>query len=240
MSRSLICAALACALAPVASSAVAAEGDEAAIRQAFNAKFPRMSVESVARTPFAGLYELVVDGQVVYTDIKVSYLFNGNLLDLRGDKPRSLTQESTGRLNAAVLSKSTENAIRRVKGNGKRVIYTFEDPNCGYCKEFQKELAKLNDVTVYTYLWPILSQDSTDKSRAIWCAKDRARAWEDYMLRGQLPAGKRECDVAALERNAKLAQRFNLRGTPAVFIGSGEQVGGFVPAEKLEAAFAGR
>ena len=216
--------------------AVGAESDEASIRQAFQTKFPKMAVDSVGRTPFPGIFEVVVEGQVFYTDAKVSYLFSGNLIDMRSGQPRNLTQESTSRIAAAVLSKSTDSAGKRVKGNGKRVIYTFEDPNCGYCKELQKELVKLNDVTIYTFLWPILSQDSIDKSRAIWCARDRAKAWEDYMIRGVALPGRRDCDTSVLERNAKLAQRFGLRGTPAIYTGSGEQIGGYLPAEKLEAA----
>jgi thiol:disulfide interchange protein DsbC len=223
------------ALAVAWLSAGAANADEAAVRQAFQSKFPKMTVESVSRTPFANLYEVVIDGQVFYTDDKGSYLFSGNLLDLRGSQPRNLTQETTGKLAATVLAKSTDNAVKRVRGNGKRVIYTFEDPNCGYCKELQKELAKLNDVTVYTFLWAILSPDSVEKSKAIWCSKDRARAWDDVMLKGAVPTGKRDCDTP-LERNAQLAQRFGLRGTPGVYLANGEQIGGYVPAEKIEAA----
>jgi thiol:disulfide interchange protein DsbC len=218
-----------------AATAVAA--NESSIRQGFQKKFPKMTVETVVPTPFPGLYEVVVEGQVFYTDEKVSYLLSGNLLDMRGAQPRNLTQETTGRIAAASLSKATATAVKRVRGNGKRVIYTFEDPNCGYCKELQKELAKLSDVTIYTFLWPILSQDSVDKSRAIWCAADRGKAWDDLMLKGINPSGKRDCD-APLERNMMLAQRFGLRGTPGVFLENGQQVGGFVPADKLEAALA--
>jgi thiol:disulfide interchange protein DsbC len=216
-------------------AATGAYADESSVRQGFKAKFPKMTVESVGKTPFAGMFEVIVDGQVFYTDAKVSYLFSGNLLDVRG-QPRNLTQEATGKIAAATLAKSTDLAVKRVKGNGKRVIYTFEDPNCGYCKELQKELAKMNDITIYTFLWPILSQDSIDKSKTIWCSRDRAKAWEDYMIRGAALTGKRDCDTSALEKNAKLAQRFGLRGTPGVYLASGEQVGGYVPAEKLEAA----
>ena len=225
-------------LALIAGFATAASADESGIRQGFKAKFPKMNVESVGNTPFPGIFEVIVDGQIFYTDAKVSYLFSGNLLDVRGE-PRNLTQQAMGKLAAATLAKSTELAVKRVKGNGKRVLYTFEDPNCGYCKELQKELVKLNDVTIYTFLWPILSQDSVDKSKAIWCSRDRAKAWEDYMIRGARPGGKSDCDTSALDKNAKLAQRFGLRGTPAVYLASGEQVGGYVPAPKLEAALAG-
>jgi thiol:disulfide interchange protein DsbC len=212
--------------------------DEASVRQGFQAKFPKMTIDSIARTPFPGIYEVVLEGQVFYTDEKVSYVFSGNLIDMRGREPRNLTQEATGRLAAATLAKSTDSAVKRVKGSGKRIVYTFEDPNCGYCKELQKELAKLNDVTIYTFLWPILSPDSMEKSKGIWCSKDRAKAWDDAMLKGIAPAGRRDCDTSAIERNARLAQRFNLKGTPAVYLGSGEQVGGYVPAERLEAALA--
>ncbi len=216
-------------------AAPGAYADESSVRQGFKAKFPTMAVESVGKTPFAGMFEVIVDGQVFYTDAKVSYLFSGNLLDVRG-QPRNLTQEATGKIAAATLAKSTDFAVKRVKGSGKRVIYTFEDPNCGYCKELQKELAKMNDVTIYTFLWPILSQDSIDKSKTIWCSRDRAKAWEDYMLRGAALTGKRDCDTSALEKSSMLAKRFGLKGTPAVYLASGEQVGGYVPAEKLEAA----
>ena len=216
-----------------------ARADENSVRQSFQSKFPKMAVESVGRTPFANLYEVVVDGQVFYTDEKVSYLFSGNLLDLRGGQPRNMTQETNNKLAASVLAKSTDLAVKRVKGNGRRVIYTFEDPNCGYCKELQKELGKLNDVTIYTFLWAILSQDSAEKAKAIWCSKDRARAWEDTMLKGATPTGRRDCDNP-LDRNAQIAQRFGLRGTPAIYLGNGEQIGGYVPADKIEAALRGK
>ena len=94
----------------------------------------------------------------------------------------------------------------------------------------------MNDVTIYTFLWPILSQDSVDKSKAIWCSKDRAKAWEDTTLKGAAPTGKRDCDTTALEKNGLLAQRFGIRGTPGVYLANGQQIGGFVPAEKIEAA----
>ena len=227
-----------CALALAGFASSGARADEAAVRQAVQAKFPKMAVESVGKTPFAGLYEVVLDGQIFYTDVNVSYVFSGNLLDMRGREPRNLTEEATSKLAAATLAKSTELAVKRVRGNGKRVIYTFEDPNCGYCKELQKELVKLNDVTIYTFLWPILSKDSIEKSKSIWCSRDRAKAWDDYMIRGVAPGAKGDCDTKALERNAKLAQRFGLRGTPGVYLVNGEQIGGYVPADKLQAALA--
>lgn len=230
--------ALFCALMLAVSVCQGASSDETSIRQAFQAKL-RMPVESVSTTPFPGVYEVVVSGHVFYTDAKVSYMFKGDLLDMRGSQPKNLTEEANAKLAASALAKSIETAVKRVKGNGRRVIYTFEDPNCGYCKALQKELTKLTDVTIYTFLWPILSPDSMDKSKAIWCARDRAKAWEDYMLRGSAPGrAKRDCDTSALERNQQLAKRFGLQGTPGVYLVNGEQVGGYLPAHRLEAALA--
>lgn len=234
-----------CALLVSALLGGPVQADEASVRQAFQAK-TKVTADSVSKTPIPGLYEVIADGQVFHTDEKVSYIFRGMLLDMRGKEPRNLTEEAHARaqqamakLVAPTLAASTDLAVKRVKGSGKRVIYTFEDPNCGYCKLQQKEFAKMNDVTIYTFLWPILSEDSVEKSKAIWCAKDRAKAWDDAMLKGIAPTGRRDCDTSAIEKNKRLAQRFNLKGTPAIYLGNGEQVGGYLPAEKLEAALAG-
>ena len=226
------------ALAVASAIAGGAHANEPAVRQAILAKFPKMTVDSVTKTPFQGIYEVVLDGQVYYTDEKASYVFSGSLIDMRGREPRNLPQETTNKMASSALAKATDLAVKRVKGNGKRVVYTFEDPNCGYCKELQKELVKLNDVTIYTFLWPILSPDSMDKSKAIWCSKDRAKTWEEYMIKGVALTGKRDCDTSAIEKNQRLAQRFNLKGTPAVYLANGEQIGGYLPASQLETALA--
>ena len=226
------------ALCAVVLFAVPAHADEASVRKAFQAKFPTMKVENVTRMPFPGVYEVVFDGQIVYTDEKLTYLMNGNLFDLRDAQERNLTGERRGQIAAGALVKAQGNAIKRVKGSGKRVVYTFEDPNCGYCKELQKELNKMNDITVYTFLLPILSPDSVEKSKTVWCAKDRARAWDELMNKASLPANAVKNCTTPLEENQALAQRFGVRGTPAVYLANGQQVGGFLPADKLEQALA--
>ena len=216
-------------------AAGAAHGSEAVIRKAVQARFPDLPVESIAKTPFNGIYEVVLGGRIVYTDEKVSYVFIGNLLDTRGAGERDLTRERGAQLAAQTLRKATDQAIKRVRGTGKRVIYTFEDPNCGYCKQLQRELTKVNDITIYTFLMPILSQDSVEKSRTIWCAKDRAKAWDDVMLRGATLPGEAKCDTP-LEKNKELALRFRINGTPAIFLADGRMLGGYVPADQLEQA----
>jgi thiol:disulfide interchange protein DsbC len=212
--------------------------DEAAVRKGFQARFPEMKVESVTRTPFSGLYEVVFDGQVVYTDDKLAFLMSGNLFDLRTTQERNLTRERRDQIATGALVKAQGNAIKRVRGNGKRVVYTFEDPNCGYCKELQKELNKMTDITVYTFLLPILSPDSVEKSKIVWCAKDRSRTWDDLMNKAALPANAPKNCANPLEENQALAQRFGVRGTPAIYLANGQQVGGYLPAEKLEQALA--
>ena len=216
-------------------AAATAYGSEAVIRKAMHGRFPDMAVESVSKTPFNNLYEVVLGGRILYTDDKASFIFIGNLLDTRGGAEKDLTRERSAQLASQLLKKSTDNAIKRVRGNGKRVLYTFEDPNCGYCRELQKELVKLNDVTIYTFLWPILSADSVEKSKAVWCAKDRAKAWDDLMSRGVAPQAVAKCD-APLDKNIDLAQRFGARGTPAVYLADGNTIGGLVPADKLDQA----
>ena len=212
-----------------------AHADEAAVRQAFAKKFPQVALESVAPTPFAGIYEIVFGGKIAYTDEKLSFVLIGNLFDLRSSERRNLTQERNAELAAKTLRESRELAVKRVRGNGKRVLYTFEDPNCSYCRRLQKELLKLSDVTIYTFLWPILSPDSVEKSKAVWCAKDRGKAWDDLMTSGIAPQNDGKCPTP-LEKNHELAQRFGIQGTPAVYIADGHQIGGYVAADKLEQA----
>lgn len=215
--------------------ACAADANEAKVRQILQGKFPAMKVESVTRAPFAGLYEVVLDGEIVYTDEKGEYFFSGNLYDIRTMPPRNLTEDANNRLVVRVLAGAQDIAIKRVKGNGSRTLYTFEDPNCGYCKQLNQELTKVDDVTIYTFLTPILSQDSVDKSRAVWCAGDRAKAWDDLMLRAALPEGGGTCAVP-IERSIQLMKRFGVRGTPAIFLANGQHIGGFIPADQIEKA----
>lgn len=226
------------ALFAVVMFSAPAHADEASVRKAFQARFPTMKVESVTRMPFPGVYELVFDGQIVYTDEKLSYLMNGNLFDLRDTRERNLTSERRSQIASGELVKAQGNAIKRVRGSGKRILYTFEDPNCGYCKALQKELNKMTDITVYTFLLPILSPDSVEKAKVVWCAKDRAKTWDDLMNGGGLSAGAPKSCATPLEDNQALAERFGVRGTPAIYLANGQQVGGYLPADKLEQALA--
>jgi thiol:disulfide interchange protein DsbC len=233
MKRWLLGSSLLCALA----AAVPALGDEATIKRGLGARMPGMTVESVARTPFAGLYEVVLDGEIVYTDEKMEYFFSGNIFDIRAMPPRNLTENNARRTTAGVLSKAGRDfAIKRVRGNGRRVLYTFEDPNCGICKALHLELARLDNVTIYTFPTPILSQNSADKAVWAWCAEDRVGAWDKLMSGAALPKGASGC-AHPLASVAALAKRFEVTSTPVIFLGDGRRINGFISADNLEKAF---
>lgn len=203
---------------------------EAEVRKALEAKFPG-KVEAVGKTPFPGLYEAVVAGDAIYTDEGVNYLVAGTLVD--GKSLRNLTQESMSRHYAQQFAKLPfELAAKTVKGNGKRTMVTFEDPNCGYCKRLAREISKLDNVTVYTFLLPVLGPDSQEKSRNIWCATNRSKVWMDWMLDAK-PIAKSDCKWPA-ERMAALGEKFRINGTPAILFANGELNPGYLPADQLE------
>ena len=228
---------LAALLTAMSFSVHAQDADEARIKQAVQAKFPKVVVESVTRLPFGGLFEVVMGSEVMYSDAKAEFLMGGTLYDIRTANLRNVTQETTQKIAAKLITSAHDAAIKMVRGNGKRVLYTFEDPNCGYCRELYKELGKMTDVTVYTYLLPVLSPDSTEKSRAIWCAKDRVKAWDQVMLKGALAEASKPCE-APLAKVTEISQRLGIRGTPAIFMANGQQLGGFIPAAQIESALA--
>lgn len=207
--------------------------DEADIRKGMEAKLGT-KVESVTKSGYMGLYEVYADGNVLYTDEKMTAIMVGaQLIDAKTMK--NVTEERMKKLSAIKFSElPLERAIKQVKGDGRRVLATFEDPNCGYCKRLAKDLQKLDNVTVYTFLYPILSEDSVRKSRQIWCASDRAKAWSDWMVEGRALNGKEDCDVSAIARNQELGRRLNITGTPTIFFVDGERVPGAMPLARIE------
>ena len=197
----------------------------------------------MTKAGYFGLYEVYADGNIFYTDEKVTAMLIGgdmirapqalNLIDLKTN--RNITDERMRKLNAIKFSDlPLEQAIKQVRGNGKRVIATFEDPNCGYCKRLAKDLQKLENVTIYTFLYPILSEDSLKKSRQIWCAADRNRAWLDWIIDGKQPGGRDNCDTTAVSKNQEFGRRLNITGTPTIIFADGERIPGAVPLATLE------
>lgn len=216
--------------AAFASLAVA---DEADIKKAMEARLGA-KVESVSKSGYLGLYEVYADGAIFYTDDKVSAIVvGGQMIDAKSMK--NVTDERMKKLTAIRFSDlPLDRAIKQVRGDGKRVLATFEDPNCGYCKRLAKELLKLDNVTVYVFLYPILSEDSVRKSKQIWCAADRSKAWNDWMIDGKAPAGREDCDTSAVIKNQEFGRKLNISGTPTMFFGDGERVPGAVPLARIE------
>ena len=210
-----------------------ASADEADVKKAMEAKLGT-KVESVTKSGYLGLYEVYADGNILYTDEKMTaFIAGGQLID--GKTLKNVTDERMRKLTAIRFSDlPLERAIKQVRGDGKRVLATFEDPNCGYCKRLAKDLQKLDNVTIYTFLLPILSEDSLKKSKQIWCSADRAKTWNDWMLEGRAPGGKDDCDTSAVTKNQEFGRRLNISGTPTIFFADGERVPGAIPLPKLE------
>ena len=229
--RPLRLALLASLLALSLGSALA---QEAQIRKNLAERLPALTkIDEVSKTPMNGLYEIRVnESDILYTDAEGNFLLQGNLIDTRAK--RNLTEERIEKLSAIDFDAlPLKDAFTQVRGNGKRKLAVFEDPNCGYCKRFEKDLQKVNDVTIYTFLIPILSADSVEKSKNIWCAKDKSKAWLDWMVREQ-PAAKASCDTSALERNLAFSKKYKITGTPTVFFANGTRVPGAISAQEIE------
>lgn len=211
--------------------------DEASVKKGIESFIGSPAVENVTKTPYGGLYEIVLkSGEVIYTDDKVGFILDGSIIDT---KTRSnITQARQNQLSTIDFNTlPLEHAIKVVRGNGKRLVATFEDPNCSYCKKLVKDMVGAKDVTVYTFLYPMLSPDSTEKSKNIWCAKDRSKAWQDWMTEGKLPpSADANCDTSAIDKNLALGRKLRVQGTPTLFLSDGSRIGGYLPAAELEKA----
>lgn len=221
-----------CLVAGVAL-ACSALANEAEIKKGMESRLGA-KVESVTKSGYLGLYEVYADGNIFYTDEKMTAVIaNGQMFDTKS--MRNVTEERMRKLTAIKFSDlPLDRAIKQVRGDGKRVIATFEDPNCGYCKRLAKDLLKLDNVTVYTFLYPILSEDSLRKSKQIWCASDRSKAWNDLMVEGKSLSGKDNCDTTAISKNVEFGQSLKISGTPTIVFADGERFPGAMPLANIE------
>ena len=211
-----------------------AMAQEAVIRKNLVERLPNLPpIDEVSKTPMNGLFEVRLNGtDIYYTDAEGNFLLMGNLIDTRAR--RNLTEERVEKLTAVNFDAlPLKDAFVIVRGNGQRKMAVFEDPNCGYCKRFERDLQKVNNVTVYMFLYPILGPSSTERSRNIWCSKDKGQAWLDWMVRDQLPTAA-SCDTAALSRNVEFGKKHKITGTPTLIFVDGSRVPGAVPAQTVE------
>jgi len=190
-------------------------------------------IEEISKTPMPGVFEVRVQGnELFYTDAKGDFLIQGALIDTK--QKRNLTEERNDKLSAVPFdSIPIKYAFTQVKGNGKRKLVVFADPNCGYCKRFEKDLQKIDNVTIYHMLYPVLGEDSKVKSRNIACAKDRAKTWNDWMLQGIAPPAA-TCDNHNIEAIVEFGKKSRINGTPTLFVADGTRVPGAIDAAQVE------
>lgn len=217
----------------LAACAFGALAQEAAIRKNLNERIPQLKIDEITRSPMPGLFEVRHSGaEIIYTDAEGNFLLQGNLIDTK--QRRNLTEERVEKLTAVAFDDLPfKDSFTIVRGNGKRKLAVFEDPNCGYCKQFERGLQTIDNVTIYMFLYPILGPDSSVKSRNIWCAKDKAQAWQDWMVRDLPPAGA-NCDASALQRNQEFGRKNRISGTPTLFFADGSRAPGALPADQVE------
>ena len=213
----------------------AAIAQEAVIRKNIADRLPDFpKIDEVSKTPIPGLFELRVGVEIYYSDEQGTHIIEGQMIETKGRV--NLTEARINKLTAINFAElPLKDAMVWKNGTGARKIAVFADPNCGYCKRFEKDLQQVKDVTVYTFLYPILGGDSPEKSRDIWCAKDNAKVWLDWMLRSVTPVRSMgECDSSALQRNTAMARKFRVNGTPAIVFEDGKRVPGAMPLEQIE------
>lgn len=218
-----------------------ANAQEATIRKNLAERLPNLpKIEEINKSPIPGLYEVRVNrSDFFYTDAEGNYLLQGDLIDTK--TRTNLTEQRTEKFSAIPFAElPLKDAFTIVRGNGKRQIAIFEDPNCGYCKRFEKNLTDIDDVTVHVFLYPILGQDSVAKSRNIWCAKDKAKAFQDWMLRNVTPPTVPSCDTGALQRNIAFGQKNRISGTPTTFLSDGTRLTGAVDIDRIEQGLNGK
>ena len=224
-------------LALLAATALlgAAHADEAAIRKTLSERMPQLPhIDEVSRTPIAGIYELRLGTDILYTDEQGNHLIEGALFDTKAKT--DLTKARIDKLSAIDFATLPfKDAMVMKQGTGSRKLVVFADPNCGYCKRLERDLLTVKDVTIYTFLLPVLGPDSNTKSRDIWCAKDAQKAWRAWMIDGVTPPkASDKCDVAVIDRNLDMGKKYRVQGTPAVVFEDGTRNPGAIPAAQIE------
>lgn len=229
----------ACLLALGLTLPFAAQAQEAAIRKNLPERLPSLpKIDEVSKTPIPGIYEVRLGTELIYSDENGTHIIQGSIIDTK--TKTDLTEARINKLTAIdFASLPLKNAVVIKQGNGARKLAVFGDPNCGYCKRLERDLLALKDVTIYNFIYPILGPDSVAKSKDIWCAKDPAKAWRDWMIDGKMASkAPANCDTAALDANTELGRKHRVQGTPAVVFEDGTRAPGAIPAAQIESRMA--
>jgi len=216
-------------------AAAASNADEAVIRKAVQAKFSGAEVQSVTKLPYLGLYEVVISNEIIYTDENFEYIiYEGNIIDTKTD--RNLTAERKRKLAMIPFNElPLELAFKRVKGKGERKMAVFSDPDCPFCRRIEGDLAKLDNVTIYMFLFPIdgLHPQASDKAKRIWCSADKVKAWEDYLNKGIAPTAAPTCDNP-VDKLVEFGAKRGINATPTLIFANGDRVPGAISAPQIE------
>jgi thiol:disulfide interchange protein DsbC len=220
------------------ATAFAQTPQEASIKKLLEARLGDGAVvDSITKTPYAGLFEVRAGSDIFYTDAQAKYLFAGRVLDAKTKE--DFTKARIDDITKIKFSDLPLNsAIKMVKGNGKRVIAVFEDPNCVYCKRFRQTLQEMDNVTVYTFLYNILAEDSSVKSKNIWCSADRGKAWDEWMIHGKAAPAASDACTTPNEKIFELGRKLKITGTPTIFFTDGTRIPGAIDAKNLEVKLA--
>lgn len=233
MSIKLSIAMLGATFAMASLPALAADDAAEALAARLKELYPATKVERVQRSEVPALFEVVMGKNAAYTDATGRYFVFGHLFDMK--EQRDLTAERVEKMARVAFSElPLPDAIKTVRGKGERVLAVFSDPDCPYCRRLEAELDKLDNVTLYTFPYPLegLHPEAKDKSIAVWCAANRAQAWSDLMKTGKAPAS-RNC-AHPIERNIQLGQRLGIQGTPTLLSADGRTLSGAVPKDRIE------
>lgn len=221
-------------------AASATHADEAAIRKALQAKFPQAEVQSVTKLHYLGLYEVVISNEILYADENFDYIiYDGNIIETKTD--RNLTAERKRKLATIPFNElPLDLAFKRVKGKGERKMAVFSDPDCPFCRRIEGDLAKLDNVTIYMFLFPIdgLHPQASDKAKRIWCSADKAKAWDDYLNKGIAPTAAPTCDNP-VDKLVEFGSRRGINATPTLVFANGERVPGAISAAQIEKLLSG-
>jgi len=216
------------------SSHAMAASEEELLGKKLQELYPSTKITGVFKTGFEGMYEVDMGKNIGYTNKEGQFFLFGHIFDMKHQQ--DLTQQRLDALNVIDFAElPLKDAIKTVKGNGKRVMAVFSDPDCPYCKRLEPDLAKLDNVTIYTFLMPLdgLHPEASKKAKNIWCAPNKAAAWHDYMLDSKTPAEGKVCDNP-IDRNVQLGQKLNINGTPTMIAADGRVLPGAAPIEQIE------
>jgi len=222
-------------LALAACLALPALAQEAVIRKNLAERLPDFpKIDEISKTPIPGLWEVRIGSDLLYTDEQGNHVIQGTVFDTKAKV--NLTEKRIEKLTAIDFDQlPLKDAMVIKQGSGARKLAVFADPNCGYCKRFERDLLTVKDVTIYTFLYPVLGPDSNDKARSIWCAKDAMKTWRSWMIDSVTPPkAMGACDTAAIERNTAFGRKYRVNGTPAILFEDGRRVPGAMPAAEVE------